>query len=127
MDDSGAAPRTPSPQWKETVVTKYYGTGTGKVTDVGPAYSSTGEYLGKKVEITYVKDGSTWVSKTIHHKDVLVKKGDDVAPGQAVAVGAGYGDQFGKPNAGDPHVHWTVARDGVLVHPLNGAPIATPQ
>lgn len=128
VDDAGKSSPVDVAKWKETVVTKYHGTGTGKVIDVGPArHKTTGEYLGEQVTISYTRDGSTWTSTTMHHKNILVKKGQEIAPGTDIAIGAGYGEQFGKPNAGDPHVHWSLQRDGVPVHPLNGAPLVTPK
>jgi hypothetical protein len=48
-------------------------------------------------------------------------------PGQVIAVGAGYGDQFKSPRAGAPHVHWTLKKDGVLIHPLSGEKVDLPK
>jgi murein DD-endopeptidase MepM/ murein hydrolase activator NlpD len=60
---------------------------------------------------------------TMHHREVRVKRGDPVEPGQVIAIGAGNGDQFASDETGASHVHWTLRRNGVLVDPLSGAKV----
>jgi hypothetical protein len=127
LDDAGRSKADKDGLWKLTVETKFTGTTPGIVTRSGPAYTRKGEYLGQRVTIRFTTDGSTWESTTMHHREVLVKKGQNVLPGDPIAVGAGYRDQFKSPRAGAPHVHWTLKKDGVLVHPLSGEPVKIPK
>jgi murein DD-endopeptidase MepM/ murein hydrolase activator NlpD len=95
-----------------------YYTGTVKGTVI--AVRDSKQY-GKSVTIQLnTKDGHVWASKTMHHRELLVKVGQEVGPGQAIAVGGGAGSQFKSKEAGKPHVHWEVTRDGKTVNPLSG-------
>jgi murein DD-endopeptidase MepM/ murein hydrolase activator NlpD len=108
LDDPSAHP--------ETDVSYYTGTVEGVVVNVGESAE-----LGKTVTIqSKTEDGATWTSKTLHHHKILVEKGQRVGPGQAIAIGAGAGTQFQSPEAGKPHVHWEVTRNGKTVNPLTG-------
>ncbi|MCA8954425.1 MAG: M23 family metallopeptidase, partial [Planctomycetes bacterium] len=100
---------------------RYYGTRPGVVTRSGNAYDSRGTYLGKRVEITTIDRNGIWTSKTLHHGKTLVRQGQEVRPGQPIAQGSGHGDQFRSPDAGGPHVHWDVRRNGKPVDPLTGS------
>ena len=102
--------------WRESVPTTYTGQGEGRVVGVrkDPRW-------GVIVAIEFKKDGVVWKSTTMHHREATVKFGELVAPGQVIAIGAGYGDQFKLPDAGPPHIHWNLQKNGEYVHPLNGA------
>lgn len=81
------------------------------------------EYLGKGVVIEFVdSNGDRYRSRTLHHYELAVKPNDTVRPGDVIAYGAGNGDQFKSPNAGKPHVHWELRRNGQLIDPTTGAP-----
>lgn len=108
---------------RETDVTYY----TGPVEGTVIAVKEHPEY-GKWVTIQFTTDdGAVWTSKTMHHREILVKKDQKVGPGQAVAVGGGYGNQFKSKEAGKPHVHWEVTRDGKTVNPLSGEILREPK
>ena len=52
-----------------------------------------------------------------------VKPDAIVFGGQQIGRGAGVGDQFRSPQAGEAHVHNEVRRDGQLVDPTTGYPL----
>ncbi|MCA8958320.1 MAG: peptidoglycan DD-metalloendopeptidase family protein, partial [Planctomycetes bacterium] len=99
-------------------VSRYHGTRPGTVIKV-----ADDPRLGKQVDILMIDRNGAWVSRTLHHGDVLVRVGQRVAPDQAIATGAGFGSQFRSPRAGKPHVHWEVRRNGIAVDPLTGVPL----
>jgi len=101
----------------EADIACYYGLVPGRVVYVG--LGKSGKY-GQQVHIEFKYGNYTWHSRTLHHGETLVKKGDIVKPGQAIASGAGYGTQFSSRETGRPHIHWQVSRSGTLVNPLSG-------
>lgn len=105
-------------------ITRYMGTGIGKVVEARDAYNvredNTREYLGKLVKIQFETEEGVWTSTTLHHRQILVERGDMVIPGQPIARGAGAGDQFNSDKAGKPHVHWELRLNGNIVNPLSG-------
>ena len=113
----------PSGRSSATAVATYQGTQPGKVIEAREAYNEKGESLGKMVVIRTETPNGTYESKTLHHNEVFVKKGDTLRPGEPYARGTGYGDQAKSREAGDPHVHWEVRRSGVLVQPGSGEPV----
>jgi peptidase M23-like protein len=113
----------PSTDAEHNDVAHYTGTSFGLVTRAGPAYNNKGQYLGQRVTIVSATPSGTWTSTTMHHKEVLVKVGDTVKPGQAIAKGSGVGDQFKSDQAGKAHVHWEIKHDGKDVSPLSGEKI----
>ncbi len=101
-------------------ISRYTGPTKGIVTKAGFAFDDKKQSLGVRVTIYVKTDSGDWETTTMHHKLALVKVGDVVAPGQAIALGGGEGDQFKSNEAGASHVHWEVRHNGVAVDPLSG-------
>ncbi len=99
-------------------VVRFHGTSEGIVIQAGAAYTRSRTYLGKRVTVQVIDENGVWESKTMHHGKVYVKVGDKVKPGDPIAEGAGKGEQFQSPKAGDSHVHWQLKRNGIKVDPL---------
>ncbi len=116
---NGFDERSLDPTYDDEVV--YHGIKPGTVTRSSKAKSRSGEYLGYRVEITFTDDeGNEWHTRTMHHKKVLVHKGDTVMPGQVIAIGSGEGDAFSGNLVGEKHIHWDLRRNGHQVDPLSG-------
>lgn len=112
------------PAYSSPATSRYTGNSTGVVRRAGEAHNTRGQSLGQRVEIeTKDRAGNVWTSKSMHHENLFVKPGQIVLPGQIIGRGAGVGDQFRRPGAGGPHVHWEVYKNGKPVDPLNGSPI----
>lgn len=80
----------------------------GTVTRAG----SAGDY-GILVEINH---GNGWVTRYAHNSKVLVKAGDKVSKGQAIALSGNTGRSTG------PHVHFEIRYNGVAKNPLTYLP-----
>lgn len=105
------------------IISRYTGTVPGVVISARPAYiyrNGLRMSLGYQVTIKTKTQNHIYTSRTMHHAGVFVKPGDIVKNGDPIAFGGGVGDQFGKPGAGAPHVHWEVRRDGQLIDPRDG-------
>jgi murein DD-endopeptidase MepM/ murein hydrolase activator NlpD len=79
------------------------------------------------IEMIDPETGSKYLSTTMHHENIIVKKDDVTRPGQVIATGQGHGEQFYSGETGGAHVHWQLRRDGELIDPLTGlAPNKSP-
>lgn len=78
-------------------------TAAGVVSWAGKRYG-----YGQLVEITH---GNGYSTRYAHCKEILVKSGDRVEPGQAIALMGSSGRSTG------PHVHYEVLKDGRQINP----------
>ena len=62
-----------------------------------------------------IKHSHSFLSAYAHNKSLLVKEGDSVKSGQAIA-------KIGKNEAGKPQLHFEIRRNGKPVNPLNYLP-----
>jgi len=62
-----------------------------------------------------IKHSHSFLSAYAYNKKLLVKEGDKVAPGQAIA-------KMGSPDSNKPQLHFEIRRNGKPVNPLNYLP-----
>lgn len=65
--------------------------------------------------LVIIKHSHSFLSAYAYNKKLLVKEGDSVKPGQAIA-------QMGSPDASKPQLHFEIRRNGKPVNPLHYLP-----
>ncbi|MBI5692389.1 MAG: M23 family metallopeptidase [Verrucomicrobia bacterium] len=101
---------------EKAAAARYTGAGEGKV-----VAATMDQRLGGYVTVEY-KDskGTTWEQRTMHMKELNVKVGDTVKPGDIIGRGMGAGDIFNAKDATPEHIHSEFRRDGRPVEPYSG-------